>query len=521
MYVLHKAHGNFALPSKGQQSGEEFEGGAVFDPITGVREMVAVLDLASLYPMAMVTMNASPETKVGDDYDGESYVAPNGQRFRKEPDGIMREMVDELLTEREQKKDRRDEHEPGSEDYKRFDRQQASVKVIMNSLYGVSGWERFRLYDRESAAAVTATGREVIKFTEEASNELNRNVIYGDSIIGDRPVVVRDPGGMVRIVPIEQLFQRGESTKSNDLVITADGGPVASIDTGKDRRSLERWEALSVNEAGESEWKPIQQVIRHETEKPVVKLQHKFGESITTEDHSYVVEEGGELVEASPKDVSEPFRVRELPKVDPISRIDVYHILSGYTREYKDGRSVGKEDAVGKVKHVHANDDWVWFGHAHHEGLDKTVKVKRHIDLDSADGESLVRLLAAYITEGSASTEETANSRFGASIAESNREWLETVQNDYYRLFTNTTASVITSDSRDQRTVNYHTDSGDASVSYDDRTLKLQMMSELAAVFFREFAGQTSRGKRIPSFVFHLSDELQTLFIDTLVEGDG
>jgi len=32
------------------------------------------------------------------------YVAPNGTHFQKEPDGIMREMVDELLSEREEKK---------------------------------------------------------------------------------------------------------------------------------------------------------------------------------------------------------------------------------------------------------------------------------------------------------------------------------------------------------------------------------------------------------------------------------
>ena len=182
MYVLHKAHGKFALPSKGSQEAEDFEGGAVFDPITGVREMVSVLDLASLYPMAMVTMNASPETKVDPGaYDGPTYVAPNGQHFRKEPDGIMREMVDELLTERETKKARRDEHDPGSGEYARFDRQQAAVKVIMNSLYGVSGWERFRLYDRENAAAVTATGREVIQFTERAADEIGYEVVYGDT----------------------------------------------------------------------------------------------------------------------------------------------------------------------------------------------------------------------------------------------------------------------------------------------------------------------------------------------------
>ena len=98
LYVLHKVHGDFALPSKGRQESEDYEGGAVFDPITGVRENVTVLDLKSLYPMCMVTTNASPETKVDPEtYDGDTYVAPNGTHFRKEPDGIIREMVDEHI----------------------------------------------------------------------------------------------------------------------------------------------------------------------------------------------------------------------------------------------------------------------------------------------------------------------------------------------------------------------------------------------------------------------------------------
>jgi DNA polymerase elongation subunit (family B) len=182
MYVLHKAFGKFALPTKGQQESEEFEGGAVFDPITGVRENVTVLDLKSLYPMCMVTVNASPETKVGDDYDGPVYRAPNGARFRQEPDGIMREMVNELLNEREELKAARNDHDPDSEAYGRYDRQQQAVKVIMNSLYGVSGWERFRLYDKENAAAITATGREVIDFTQQvAEAELEYQIAYGDT----------------------------------------------------------------------------------------------------------------------------------------------------------------------------------------------------------------------------------------------------------------------------------------------------------------------------------------------------
>ena len=520
-YVLHKAYGKFALPTKGQQESEDFEGGAVFDPITGVRENISVLDLKSLYPMCMVTINAGPETKVDDDYEGETYRAPNGTQFRKEPDGIMREMVDDLLSEREEKKKLRDQHDPDSDEYVIYNTQQAAIKVIMNSLYGVTGWDRFRLYDKEGAAAVTATGREVIDFTETVASELDFEVAYGDSVTGDRPVVVRDPDGIVRVLPIQDLFERATASTGDTVVITADGGAVGSASGGKDRRRLDGWEALSLAADGEPEWQPIQQAIRHEVDKPVVNLQHKFGESTTTRDHSYVVDDDGELVETPPDDVDEPLRIPGMPAVDTVETIDVYEVLDGYTREYEDGRSVGSEDAATKTKRVHANEEWVWFGHDHHNELSKPVKVQRYIDIDSEDGAALLRLLAAYITEGSASTIETTESRFGASICESREAWLEGLRSDYYRLFENTTASVIASDSSGERTVEYETSEGSQSVTYDDATYKLQLMSELAAVFFREFAGQTSRGKRVPGFVFNLPADAQDLFIDTLIEGDG
>ena len=475
----------------------------------------------SLYPMCMVTINAGPETKVDDEFDGETYRAPNGTQFRKEPDGIMREMVDELLTEREEKKKLRDQHDPDSSEYAIYDTQQAAVKVIMNSLYGVTGWDRFRLYDKEGAAAVTATGREVIDFTETVASELEYEVAYGDSVTGDRPVVVRDPDRIVRVLPIADLFERATASTADAVVITADGGAVGSASAGKNRRRLDGWEALSLAADGEPEWQPIQQAIRHEVDKPVVNLQHKFGESTTTRDHSYVVDDDGELVEATPSDVDKPLRIPGMPAVDTVETIDVYEVLDGYTREYEDGRSVGSEDAATKTKRVHANDEWVWFGHDHHNELSKSVKVQRYIDIDSEDGASLLRLLAAYITEGSASTIETTESRFGASIAESREEWLDGLQSDYYRLFENTSVSVIASDSSGDRTVEYETTDGAQSITYDDTTHKLQLMNELSAVFFREFAGQTSRGKRIPGFIFNLSADAQDLFVDTLIEGDG
>ncbi len=73
----------------------------------------------------------------------------------------------------------------------------------MNSLYGVSGWEQFRLYDKEAASAITATGREVIEFTETAANELNYQVAYGDT---DSVMLELGPG-VPKEDALEQSFE--------------------------------------------------------------------------------------------------------------------------------------------------------------------------------------------------------------------------------------------------------------------------------------------------------------------------
>jgi DNA polymerase I len=177
IYILRKAYGTFVLPSKGFVAGEEFEGATVFDPTMGVRENVVVLDLKSLYPMAMMTVNASPETK---DQKGE-LKAPNGVRFRRSPDGLTRSIISELMSERDQKKQARDGFPFGSPEYVLYDIQQNVLKVIMNTYYGVSGYARFRLYDREIGAAITSIGRAIIDHTRRVIEEQGFSVIYGDT----------------------------------------------------------------------------------------------------------------------------------------------------------------------------------------------------------------------------------------------------------------------------------------------------------------------------------------------------
>lgn len=184
-YLLHVLNGDRVLPRQGSQPEVEgsYSGGAVFDAVNGLYENVPMLDLASLYPMSMLTLNISPETKVRDpeSFSGDTYVSPNGIHFRKDKEGITKQIIEDLLEERNQLKEKRDAEEAGSEAYGVYDRQQRAVKVIMNSLYGVLAWNRFRLYDQDGARATTATGREVLGFTAEVSEEMGYPVLYGDT----------------------------------------------------------------------------------------------------------------------------------------------------------------------------------------------------------------------------------------------------------------------------------------------------------------------------------------------------
>jgi len=176
-YILRKSHGKYVLPSKASSKSEAFEGATVFDPSSGLKSNVIVLDLKSLYPMTIKTINAGPETKKEDGH----FRAPNGVRFQKEPRSIVAEMIDELLERREQKKAERDSYPADSKKYEVLDRQQTAVKIVMNTIYGVMGSDTSRVGDKDTGAAVTAAARGVIAHTKETAEEQGFDVIYGDT----------------------------------------------------------------------------------------------------------------------------------------------------------------------------------------------------------------------------------------------------------------------------------------------------------------------------------------------------
>ncbi len=491
------------IPSKPAYSENDklppVEGAFVKIPNPGVYENIAVLDFKSLYPSIIISYNVGPDSYNCDCCKGDGFVSPQGHRFCKKHKSIIAQTLENILDSRfaiQKKMKTLGDKESG--EYKQFYARQWSLKILANSVYGLTLNPRFRWYTREGGESTTAWARQYIQDTMKNAEESDFKVLYGDSVTADRFVTVLDENSFVKIKNIEQLFEEFSST------LTVRGDKELVIPTGIKALSLDPATLKPI-------WSNVNEVIRHKVNKPIVRVAQKYGETVVTTDHSLMTLDNGVLKEVKPTEMhsSKMIRVDQSLDLKEIKTIDVFEVLKNYTRKLK-------YKGVEKIIKVHANEERVWFGWMKDSNL---ISVKRFIELESAEGYALCRLLGAYIAEGSACTIETTATRFGASIASSNVKWLDELQQDYNLLF-NAKASIILS-TVSPRTLTYNNSGGSKTVVYDDLTHKLQMMNGLSAVFFKSFCGQKSSAKKLPDFIFHAPISLQQVLLNKMVEGDG
>ena len=261
-YVLRRVNGKYILPSRGNITLDKFQGATVFEPYTGLDENICVFDLKSLYPMSMMTLNASPETK---DPNGELH-SPDGTRFKKQPDGLTRSIITDLLKERDDKKSQMKKLEMDSPDWEILNLQQNVLKVIMNTYYGVSGYPRFRLFDHDIGAATTSTGRAIIEYSKQIIENEGYKVIYGDSVTGDMKIPIIGSGD----IEISNLFTHVDY--SND---------------GKEYCNLKDIYTETITDDGKMVIKPIKYVMRHKCNKDIYNFQltNQWNVKVTA-DHS-------------------------------------------------------------------------------------------------------------------------------------------------------------------------------------------------------------------------------------------
>jgi DNA polymerase elongation subunit (family B) len=216
---------------------EKFIGAYVKEPIVGKYDWIYDLDLTSLYPSIIMTLNISPETKIGkiQNWDAEHWVrggdasytivgsggdkyeytkqeltevikdsnlgvAANGVLYNQDKPGLIADILDTWFKQRvEFRKLEKQYGEAGdTEKYEFYAKRQLVQKILLNSMYGVLGLPAFRFYDIDNAEAVTITGQTVIKKTAEMANikynkELGTKVDYNVYIDTDSIYMMAEP----------------------------------------------------------------------------------------------------------------------------------------------------------------------------------------------------------------------------------------------------------------------------------------------------------------------------------------
>ena len=206
------ADGRQLMNDRMESDGEGFIGAYVKPPSPGLYDWVYSLDLQSLYPSIIMSLNISPETKSGfvtnwdiekhrnnqiDVYlvrdketdhvvrmnrenfvkfmnDSNLMISSNGVLYDTNKVGIIPEVLNQWFAERVEYKNlmKKYKNEGNLELADYYDRRQHIQKIFLNSLYGVLGLPIFRFFDIDNALAVTATGQDVIKNSANFANKL-------------------------------------------------------------------------------------------------------------------------------------------------------------------------------------------------------------------------------------------------------------------------------------------------------------------------------------------------------------
>jgi DNA polymerase elongation subunit (family B) len=222
----------------------KYEGAYVGEPQRGFQHDIISFDANSLYPNTMISLNLSPETKVGKiTHKDETHVYirhVTGKEFKlshkdflsfvkkeniavsrakvlftQNKKGIMPEIVDNIYQQRvEVKKQLKklkiklSKMQKSDEQYAETERladqldiKQFTLKILINTVYGYFGNKHAPIGDPDIARSITLTGQAVIK----QSNNILREYIKENGMSGPDPVIYNDTDSSY--ISIERLMK--------------------------------------------------------------------------------------------------------------------------------------------------------------------------------------------------------------------------------------------------------------------------------------------------------------------------
>ena len=343
-YVAKKCREKDTLMPDIDKTGDAdgYEGAIVLPPKCAMYmdNPVACVDYASLYPSSMISQNYSHDSKVwskeynlkGDiikitgemdssgnfiydnipgyhyidmEFDTYKYIrkTPTSRaektkagkivcrwaQFPNNKKGIMPSILEELLKARaDTRKIIKTTKDPFMQNI--LDKRQLGYKVTANSLYGQCGSRTSTFYEKDVAAATTATGRMMITYAKRMIEEVYGDLVYetachgpvkclaeyvyGDSVANYTPVYIRK-NGIVDIVTIEKM---GEKYGKGLWVTCREEG----------KQEKEYCELEGIETWSDKGWTKLHRIIRHvlASHKKMIRISTDQGLVDVTDDHS-------------------------------------------------------------------------------------------------------------------------------------------------------------------------------------------------------------------------------------------
>ncbi len=283
---------NFLIPTlKPDKAEEKFQGATVLEAKTGYYQRpVCGLDFASLYPSIMIAHNMCYSTIVLDEQylnlPGIEYSTiaweTDGNKFSftfvQSTPGILSGILKSLWEGRKAAKlDMKK-----AEGYMKvvFNGKQLAIKVSMNSIYGFTGATVGALPCLGISQSVTGCGRQMIEQTQNyAKNVFACEIVYGDSVTGDTPVLLKE-NSIISVRSIEELWEYS-AKRTNPKEYSQFKWNIPGL-----RNKEQVVCSGDIYSWTSSGWSPIVRVIRHYTNKRIFRIITDSGSVDVTEDHS-------------------------------------------------------------------------------------------------------------------------------------------------------------------------------------------------------------------------------------------
>ena len=263
---------------------KRYAGGFVKEPDPGLCESIVTFDVNSLYPNTIISLNISPETKLGNLLSLENDIAKfrliTGKEYELDKSKFVKFLKDDsvsisaskvLFTQKEKGvfpllidgiyKDRVEfnrkikaykkeiqKHKPDTEIYSKTKEKmdklniiQHVLKILLNRCYGTFANEYSPFYDIDCASSITLTGQKIIKHTSDYIDEYLKNK-YG---IIENSVKYNDTDSL--FITIAPVLKKLNIPLIENNIVTEEAHKIALDVKKKINQDIKEWAKNTLN----------------------------------------------------------------------------------------------------------------------------------------------------------------------------------------------------------------------------------------------------------------------------------